>query len=231
MRKTLATLLATALLFLASATPAALKDKTHQKAWDATFVLYGHSDETHVTMPLCSAFAYKKTVDGYLLLTVGHCFSSNAHADATYSVTEDVSPNAVKTLQPVTVLRSINSGDVDAAELELKTKKVYPVLELDNRPTTVDELIFSAGFPDAIEKQIQTGRVAGNVITVNPDPDCTVCLGRIPAQMAAAPGASGSAIVDAKTGKVVGILEGQESEGIVFIFPITKVTEWLNKKQ
>jgi hypothetical protein len=197
------------------------RNKKHEKAQQATFVLYGHSESRGVTPPLCTAFAYKKAPDGYFLMTAGHCFSPSAPSDAVYLVNDGQVTDTPSNLQPVEVLNHIDDGVMDVAELHLKTKKNYPVLELDNRVPRIDEKIFYVGYPEMVAQVVYTGRVGSSLIQASPD--CNICAGRFLVQTGGGPGASGSPIISERTGKVVGILEGHVFENGIVVVPAVSI--------
>lgn len=207
-------------------------NKNHQKAAAAAFVLYGRSEEREVDHhALCTAFAYQKTPDGYVLLTAGHCFSPDAPKDATYLVAEgQVTDNPV--LQPVEVWNHIDNGVMDVAELHLKTTKVYPILELDEKPVKIDDKIFYVGYPEVVSQVVFTGRIASGLIkSQGPDKSdpCDICIGRVLAQIGGGPGASGSPVISERTGRVVGVLEGHIYENGVLVVPSTSINAYYAK--
>src|SRR5216684_4313644 len=95
--------LALALLLVFGSVPVEATSKQHQKAMNATFVLYGRSvSRAKDHLPLCTAFAYEKTTDGYILMTAGHCFiGSGAPTDVQYLVADGQIVDDPKNLQPV----------------------------------------------------------------------------------------------------------------------------------
>jgi hypothetical protein len=220
-------------LCLIFATQASAVNKNHERAQKATLVLYGHSEQRDVTVPLCTVFVYEKSTDGYFLLTAGHCFD-DAPEDATYYVADRVIENPqVKQLEVVDVLRHVDDGKMDAAELHLKTKKVYEVLELENTPTKVDDKVFYVGYPEMLTQVTYVGRVASNPIEVVGSiggQECDICKGRILIQDGGGPGASGSPIISEKTGKVVGILEGHVFENGIVVVPTPALNIYLSQK-
>lgn len=221
--KVLRGLLLAACLILGSTPLNAGINKNHQKALDATFVLYGHSDKREVDHhALCTAFAYKKISDGYLLMTAGHCFSDDAPSDATYLVASGQIMPEPKNLESVEILNHIDDDKMDVAELHLKTTKEYSVLELDNVPTQIDDKVFYVGYPVMVSQVVYTGRVGSNAIENNPH-ECDICIGRILIQSGGGPGASGSPVISEKTGKVIGILEGHVFENGILVVPSTKI--------
>jgi hypothetical protein len=222
-------LLATCLLF--GTMPADATSGKHQRAMKATFVLYGHSESRGATPPLCTAFVYKKAPDGYYLMTAGHCFSSRAPEDATYLVAEgQVTDKPV--LQPVEVLNHVDNGAMDVAELHLKTKKKYPILELSDESVKIDDKVFYVGYPEILVQVVYTGRVGSNMMqTEGPDKNdpCELCVGRFLVQTGGGPGASGSPIISERTGKVVGILEGHVFENGVVVVPALSIEGYYTK--
>lgn len=207
--------------------PASAKNKNHQKAEKATFVLYGHSESKDMTRPLCTAFAYKKVSDGYLLLTAGHCFTPGAPDDATYSVAPGQIGDEPGVSEPVEVLNHVDDGHMDVAELHLKTQKKYKVLELDDKAVKIDDAVFYVGYPEMISQVVYTGRVGSDLLKTVNGPDkldpCGICEGRFLVQTGGGPGASGSPVISEHTGKVVGILEGHVFENGVVVVPSTAI--------
>ncbi len=204
----------------------------HQKAEQATFVLYGRSVARGLDHhELCTAFAYKKVSDGYILMTAGHCFSPDAPEDATYLVAQGQLVDKPD-LQPVEVLNHIDDGKMDVAELHLKTKKKYPILELEKRPVQIDDKVFYAGYPEMIAQVVYTGRIGSNELqTLGPykNEPCDICKGRILMQTGGGPGASGSPVISERTGKVVGVLEGHYFENGVLVVPATAIEGYYAK--
>lgn len=217
-------LLAACLIF--GTMPSVAANKKHERAQHATFVLYGRSAARGIDHhALCTAFAYKKAPDGYILMTAGHCFTPGAPEDATYVVADgQVSDNPV--LQPVEVLNHIDDGNMDVAELHLKTSKKYEILELDTKAPKIDDKVFYVGYPEITVQTVFTGRVASDRIeSIGPDPSdpCDLCKNRILIQTGGGGGASGSPIISEKTGKVIGILEGHIFENGVVIVPTSLI--------
>jgi hypothetical protein len=223
--------LAVCLVFVTSVSAS---NKNHERAQKATLVLYGHSDSADKTLPLCTVFAYEKASDGYFLLTAGHCFDENPE-DIKYYVADDVIEDPqVYQLQAVEVLRHVDNGKMDAAELHLKTSKVYEVLELENKPTKIDDKVFYVGFPEMLTRVTYVGRVASNPIQVAGKvgrAECDICKGRILMQNGGGPGASGAPVISEKTGKVVGILEGHVFENGIVVVPTPAINIYLSEKQ
>jgi hypothetical protein len=209
--------------------PSTAVNKKHERAEKAVLILYGRSASLNVShIPLCTAFVYKKASDGYFLLTAGHCFvRSHAPVDATYAVSEGQIVDNPTNLQSVEVLNYVDDGKMDVAELHLKTDKKYPILELDNAPTNIDDKVFYVGYPEMVSQVVYTGRVGSKSIEIVTGPDsenpCDVCVGRFLVQTGGGHGASGSPVISEKTGKVVGILEGHLFENGVIVIPAAAI--------
>lgn len=210
------------------------RNKNHERAQKATFVLYGHSDSRNITRPLCTAFAYKKASDGYVLMTAGHCFTAGAPEDAKYVVGEGQITDTPANLQPVEVLNHIDNGKMDVAELYLKTKKNYQVLDLDTKPVRIDDRVFYVGYPEMVSQVVYTGRVGSSLIQTvvgsNASDPCDICSGRFLVQIGGGPGASGSPVISERTGKVVGILEGHLFENGVVVVPSLAIEAYYSKE-
>lgn len=231
MRRVLSVLLAVA---LAVAPALAGMSKLHKKAWDAALVLYGESQSRNVSAKdLCTTTAYEQVADGYLLLTEGHCIDPNetgAPDDVEYFV-GPLGAKSEKDGEPVEVVKYQNDGDVDAAELHLKTKRQYVVLPLAYQNPQVDDAVFYVGYPGMFNKVLEAGRVAGEVGQIASPKNEGVDKGRMTIQIGGGPGASGSAIISERTGQIVGLLEGHLFEGGVQMVPASLVREFLSKPE
>lgn len=225
----LLSLIASSLVLLFGGVPST----QHQKALQSTFVLYGRSLERKVDhKPLCTAFVYKQAPDGYYLLTEGHCFEGKVPADITYAVASgDIAEKPQ--LQEVEVLSRIDDGITDVAELHLKTAEKYPVLELSDTSTQIDDEIFWVGYPEMISQVLYTGRVSSLPMQTSCmetiDDETDLCKGRFLVQTSSAPGASGSPVISEKTGKVVGILEGHVFDNGTVVVPVSVIKSFLQK--
>lgn len=209
----------------------AVANKNHELAMQSTFILYERSAgrfEDHKTV--CTAFAFKKVSDGYLLRTSGHCFG-RAPSDATYLV---ASGQLVENpdLQPVEVLNYVDDGKMDVGELHLKTSKKYQVLEMSSEPVKIDDKVFYVGYPEMVAQVVGTGRVQSGILqTEGPDKSdsCDICKGRFLVQTGGGPGASGSPVISERTGKVIGIYEGHVFENGVVVVPTPAIESYYQK--
>lgn len=231
MRRVFSLLLAIALMV---APAFAGQSKLHKKAESAALVLYGESVSSKVdALPICTAEAYERVSDGYLLLTEGHCIDpdeTGAPDDVKYFV-GPLGAKSEKDGEPVEVMKWQNDGEVDAAQLHLKSSKHYEVLPLAYQNPQVEDKVFYVGYPKMINKIIFVGQVASGVGVVD-DPRCQgICKGRIIIQIGGGPGASGSAIVSEKNGQIVGLLEGHLYENGVMMVPAQAIRSFLVKAE
>lgn len=231
MKRVLSALLAIALIVA----PAFGKmSKLHQRAWDAALVLYGESESAQVSAKaLCTATAYQKVSDGYLLLTEGHCIDpgeTGAPSDVKYYVAP-LGAQSEKDGDVAEVVKWQNDGVVDAAELHVKTSKHFEVFSLAYQNPQVDDKVFYVGYPEMFNKVLMEGRIAGDVgQKANPRNE-GIDKGRMTVQTGGGPGVSGSAIIDEHSGKIVGLLEGHLFESGVQMVPARAVQDFLAKPE
>jgi hypothetical protein len=230
--KVLATLLLMlALAFSASSLSATVKPpKGHyKKAYDATFVLYGSSQSDKIeNKAMCSATAFKKVKDGYLLLSAGHCTKEGTPdefpTDLTYSVSSDIGT----TVYPVKFVRMAFKEDVnlDYSVFFFPTALKFPVIELgDERTEAIGSATYNFNFSKGVVKMLAKGVIVSSLVPEG-EPKNLLLVGQF-----AASGASGSAIVSEKTHKIIGVVSyGWETrtmpEGIV---PISAIKQDLLK--
>jgi Trypsin-like peptidase domain len=190
--------------------------KDHQKAYDAALALYGTSG--NVTHFLCSTTVVAERpsdeVKGqheYLLLTAGHCVTGGGlPEDLTFGVNEQiVEENSHPVLQSVEVVRAQNDDKYDFAVLFLRSSKVYPKIELDvTYEPSIEDKVYNVNFSLGLIKQVSVGEVASKVFeNKTAAGDCTPCVGRFMVHLFDGPGSSGSAIINEKTHKIIGIVE------------------------
>jgi V8-like Glu-specific endopeptidase len=212
MRKFLAFVL---VLLAACASPAPAMSGSEQNDWRATFVLYATIEKE--TKAICTATAFKKSSDGYFLLTAGHCVDFEDAGidskDVSFSVAENVTSPV--SAVPVTVL-TYKLEDVqdfpslDYAILDLKTKNFYPTIPLskDPNPPFPGAEIYFVHASNVLTKQLARGYVSSSPMTSNAENGkCDICKGRFVVSATAAPGASGSSVIDKSTGKIIGVVE------------------------
>lgn len=191
--------------------------QAHQKAYDAALALYGTSGD--VTHFLCSTtiIAHRASTNGasgkyeYLLLTAGHCITGDGlPTDLIFGVSEKIIPETESAkLQHVDVVKAENDDKYDFALLYLNSNKEYPVIDIDfDNVPKIEDKIYNVNYSLGLVKQVSLGSVASEVMKVpSANDECTPCVGRYMVHVFDGPGSSGSAIIDEKTNKIVGILE------------------------
>lgn len=174
------------------------------RLWNGTLALYGQKGKaTHF---LCTAEPIAKTKGGYLLLSAGHCVQETP-ADIKFFVADEISGE----MTPVTVVKAHDGVDgndeIDFATFDLKTTKQYPVFELGtDRDLRVGDKVINPHFALGLGKQISYGIISSTTIVKSEECHENGCLGNFLVQDYAGAGASGSAVLSAKTHKVIGIM-------------------------
>jgi Trypsin-like peptidase domain len=178
------------------------------KLWASTLALYGSKGP--VNHFLCTAEPIAKIDGGYRILSAGHCVQLTP-AGLQFSVAEEI--GGART--PVTLIKAVLSDKLDFAIFDLKTTKSYTVFELGNlNELNVGEETVNPNFALGLGKQLSLGIVSSMPLVSSED--CTDdCIGNFLVQEYAGPGASGSAILSAKTHKVLGILVYEFGQGQV----------------
>lgn len=205
-------LLALVLLFHTNEAAKPAPEDWHQDLRKATFALYErHWDKVSkefVSRFQCSAIAVKRTQDGgYFLLTAGHCFPDKEDSDSKYYVSEDSAEDP--TLQSVEIKKRAHTKKFDYTILYLESGRDYPTFSVDYGDLPpADTPVVNVNFSFGLTKQTATGFVASGILKSDEGNRCTECRGRFVASLGIGPGASGSAIVDEKTHKVIGLVEG-----------------------
>jgi hypothetical protein len=196
------------------------------KVANATFAFYLESPHSERDF-LCSATAFQKTLDGYFLLTAGHCVAEGGPG-AVFTVSEDIfkvdTPNPP--VYPITVISYRHEDTLDYAILYLRTTHQYPVIPLSKAgipPVGTD--VININFTDGIGKITSEGRISTKLLTTGgASGDCRFCKFTFMVQLFAGHGASGSSVVDKKTGKIVGIAVGGTTETLgAFVEPVSAV--------
>jgi hypothetical protein len=172
----------------------------------ASFALYASSVEADVTNKfICSAQAIKKVSGGYELLSAGHCTPANAEElppDMVFSVAEDIGG----ALMPVVLVKAELTDTLDYAIFYLQTKNKYPADSLgDLKGVHIGDPTVDVNFSEGLAKELSPGLVASKIIANQPEEHADL-EGLFEVQMFGSHGASGSAVIDQNTGKVIGIV-------------------------
>jgi len=220
-------ILITALLFLfASLSVSASSLQTPRgfagKLWAGTLALYGtRHGQTHF---LCTTEPFEQISGGYHLMSAGHCVQDTP-ADLQFSVSDEIGG----TRTPVTMIKAYEGDGLDFSEFELKTDRRYPVMDLgDESDLAVGDSVINPNFSSGLAKQLSVGFVSSNILIETTNCSLDDCAGRFIVQLTAAPGASGSAIVSARTHKIVGLLVFEFEDGVGFgVEPISRFKKFL----
>lgn len=155
----------------------------------------------------CTATPIKTDGRGdYILLTAGHCIRFDDWDK--YYVSETVEDKPV--LQKVEVIKADFSDRYDYALLRFTSLQNYPVIELNSMTDDIPAIgtkLLNVNFSLGVAKQVTEGVVTSADLNV---PDLR---GRFLTTLMIGPGASGSAVVDAKTHKIVGLVEATFNRG------------------
>ncbi|HXQ33682.1 MAG TPA: serine protease [Anaerolineales bacterium] len=198
-----------------------------KKVYDGAFALYASSHEVGIRDRfICSAQAFKKVGDGYLLLSAGHCTPANPGLppDMEFSVAEDLGGS----LTPVVLVQSQLDRDnrVDFSEFYLRTNKSYPMMELgDESDARIGDETIDVNFSLALNKFASKGHVSSEV---QKDGEMKGLFG---VDQFDSHGASGSSVVDKRTKKVIGIVVAGVDGATVstWVEPISTIKKELAK--
>jgi len=143
----------------------------------------------------------------YVGLTAGHCFSYAAlDKGYKYYVSDELSQHPV--LNEIQLMKFANEPRYDYAVFQFHSLKQYQSIEIQKEGaapalgTEVENVNFSLG----VVKQIAEGKVVSHQIDGNTE-ELKHLQSRYFVNVGIGPGASGSAVVDKKTHKVVGMVE------------------------
>ncbi len=174
-----------------------------KKVYDGALALYASSHSLGIKDRfICTVQVFRKVGnEGYLLLSAGHCTPANPDmpADMEFAVADDLGG----TLTSVKLLQSKMdvANRIDYAEYYLRTTEKYPVMELgDESDATIGDETVDVNFSLALGKFVSKGRISSKVITSG---DMTGFFG---VDEFDSHGASGSAVIDEHTKKIIGIV-------------------------
>lgn len=192
------------------------------KMYSGALALYGQLGED--LNFLCTTEPYQKTPDGYNLVTAGHCIQTNPIA-VKYFVSEYIGGPRV----PVTIEKAYLDQGTDFAILRLQTKKVYPIFNLgDENELRVGDKVLDLNFTEGLVKQLSLGTVASDIMPISAICEISTCAGDFIVHINAGPGASGSAVISARTHRVVGILKGEFRGQVGYsVEPISRFQKFL----
>lgn len=167
--------------------------------------VWGCEFQTHFT---CTATVIKNSAPTqYAAITAGHCFDYTVMAKGwDYYIGDEISEHPV--LNKLKIVKFDYSDRYDYAIVEFLSLNQYPVIAYDLKGG-IPELgteVLNANFSLGIAKQVEDGKVLSGAIN-NHIPEQERIQGRYFVRVGIGPGASGSAIVNAQTHQIVGLVE------------------------
>lgn len=168
----------------------------------------------------CTATVVDKDGRGnFVGLTAGHCFSYDQmdKLKIKYYVSESLDDKPV--LNEITLVKFESDARYDYAMFTFHSLRDYPVVEIlrDGEAfPAIGTPVLNANFSLGVVKQVAEGKVVSKEIQNGGGAHCNhECGGRYFVSIGIGPGASGSAVVDAKTHKIIGMVEA--------VFPSTQM--------
>ena len=145
---------------------------------------------------------------GYTGLTAGHCFSyALMDKGVKYYISDSLSEHPV--LHGIVLQKFAHEPRYDYAVFTFHSLKNYPTVEVnkDEPIPAVGTEIENVNFSLGVVKQFVEGKIVSEQITGQEDVEMDDLKGRFFVGIGVGPGASGSAIVDKKTHKIIGLTE------------------------
>jgi len=138
-------------------------------------------------------------------LSAGHCFDKPLDAKFDYYVADDIATHPV--LHKINLVKHEDDDQYDYALFEFHSSRDYPSIpvNLESLPP-IGKHVICVNFGEGVAKATVEGEVASAYLPQT-DPKDKIVIGRYLVDLAVGPGASGSAIVDADTGEIVGLVE------------------------
>lgn len=162
---------------------------------------------------VCTGTVISKSDDQYVGLTAGHCFDwAKKHE---YFISETVGEKPV--LKHIVLLKFENDERYDYAIFTFTSGIEYPAVpvEMDSVGPKLGTELINVNFAFGLVKQTTHGVAVSEMITTPAIRGTDSLKGRFLVNVGVGPGASGSAVVDVATGRVIGIVEA--------IFPATQM--------
>lgn len=151
----------------------------------------------------CTATVVDGSTGKYVGLTAGHCFDW-AEKDH-YYVADTVEDEPV--LRHIKLEKFEDDDRYDYAIFTFDSIRDYPAMPIDTgNPPTIGTKVVNINFALGLTKQEMHG-VVESAIATSPIPRLKIVKGRYLVNIGIGGGASGSAVVDEATGKIVGIVE------------------------
>jgi hypothetical protein len=143
----------------------------------------------------------------YMAITAGHCFDWKELDN--YYVSDGINEKPV--MHKAIVQKFENDERYDYAVLTFRSLRPHPAIELevmDADGPALGTKVININYSLGIVQQVMHGEVNSAIIQSTEGGECAMCRGRYLVSIGIGPGASGSAVVDADTHKIVGFAEG-----------------------
>ncbi len=155
---------------------------------------------------------------GFIGLTAGHCFDYELlDKGVKYYVSDSLNDKPV--LNEIHLVKFVNDERYDYALFEFHSIRDYPaipVLRDGEEVPAIGTLVQNANFSLGVVKQVAEGKVVSKQFENGGGRACGhQCGARYFVNIGVGPGASGSAVVDTKTHKIIGLVEA--------VFPSTQM--------
>ncbi len=168
----------------------------------------------------CTATIVSKDGFGnFVGLTAGHCFSYELmeKGGEKYYISDSLDDKPV--LHEIHLVKFANDARYDFAIFEFRSIRDYPVIEILQDGEAVPPIgtqVLNVNFSLGVTKQLLEGKVVSNQFENGGGRACDhECGARYFVSIGVGPGASGSAVVDLKTHKIIGMVEA--------VFPSTQM--------
>ncbi len=143
---------------------------------------------------------------GYIGLTAGHCFNWTAIDKGEYYIADTLVEKPV--LHKMHIQKFENDNRYDYAVFDFSSLEDYAVISIANdvNPKAGDE-VTNVNYALGLAKQVTNGNVISGIVDFPAIPSLGDIKGRFLVNIGVGPGASGSAVVDKKTGQIIGLVE------------------------
>ena len=154
----------------------------------------------------CTATVIDGESGNYIGLTAGHCFNWDAVDKNEYYVSDTLADKPV--IHKIRLIKFENDERYDFALFEFQSLENYPIIPIaESVDPKVGDEIENVNYALGLIKQTTHGAVVGGIISAPAISGLSDLKGRFLVNIGVGPGASGSAVVDKKTGKIIGIVE------------------------
>jgi hypothetical protein len=161
-----------------------------------------------VAKPICTATTIRRADTTYIGVSTGHCVVPELYNKGyEYYVSDTVADNPV--LNKITIMKWDNSDRYDYLVFMFYSLRERPTIEIAGKDDDIPAIgteVLNVNFSLGIIKQVTEGKVLSGRITAD-RADNKDMVGRYFVSIGIGPGASGSAVVDKKTHKIVGLVE------------------------